>query len=85
MSLAVCGRSILIQGFVALFFIIAPTLTLAVMDRRVGWLHGLRPVMGVLLCVALVAPWMSSMSQATDAPLLRRLCILIFSPIFRAI
>ena len=60
------GGAILIQGFVTLFFIMTPALTLAVMDRRMDWLHGLRPVMGVLLCIALVAPWMASVSQATD-------------------
>ena len=61
------GGAILVQGFAALFFIIMTALTLVVIDRRIDWLHGLRPVMGVLLCIALVAPWVASVSQATDS------------------
>lgn len=60
------GGAILVKGLSGPFFVIITALSLMCVDRRIDWLHGLRPVMGVLLCIALVAPWIASASDMTE-------------------
>lgn len=64
------GASILVKGPVTPMITALTVITLCIADKRVGWLHGLRPVMGVIITVAMVAPWMSAVSGQTDGQFL---------------
>lgn len=64
------GASILVKGPVTPMITALTVITLSLADRRVGWLHGLRPVMGIIITVAMVAPWMAAVSGQTDGQFL---------------
>ena len=48
----------LLKGPVILLFAGSATLTLLIVDRRAGWLKELRPLIGIVWFVVLVAPWL---------------------------
>lgn len=64
------GAAILVKGPVTPMITALTVITLSVADRRIGWLHGLRPVMGIIITVAMVAPWMAAVSGQTDGQFL---------------
>lgn len=64
------GAAILVKGPVTPAITLLTVLTLCVADRRIGWLHGLRPVMGVIITIAMVAPWMAAVNGQTDGAFL---------------
>ncbi len=60
------GAGMLIKGPIVPFIALLTVLALCIADRRCGWLIGLRPLMGIPLAAAVVAPWLAAVSAATD-------------------
>ncbi|WP_404381390.1 ArnT family glycosyltransferase [Caenispirillum salinarum] len=60
------GAGIMIKGPVVPVIALLTMITVAIADRSIGWLHGLRPVMGVPLVLAVVLPWYLAVNEATD-------------------
>jgi 4-amino-4-deoxy-L-arabinose transferase-like glycosyltransferase len=56
---------ILLKGPVAPAVSILTIAGLSVADREIRWLAGLRPIAGILLLLALVAPWLVAIERAT--------------------
>lgn len=59
------GWSVMIKGPVVPAVLLLTMVTLAVADRRFSWLHGLRPVMGIPLALAVFLPWYLAVNEAT--------------------
>lgn len=59
------GVGILVKGPIVPMVSLLTMAALAVADRRLAWLHGLRPVTGLLVAAAIVAPWAAAISEAT--------------------
>ena len=57
---------ILIKGPVVPMISILTILTVSISDRSWGWLKGLRPLPGIVLVAAIVAPWAWAISHATQ-------------------
>lgn len=66
------GCSLLVKGPVTPMILIATAIALAVADKTVGFLQGLRPVMGVVVSAAIVAPWLSAVSTATQGAFVQK-------------
>ncbi len=66
------GCAILVKGPVTLMILLLAAITLAIGDRTVVFLQGLRPVMGVVVTTAIVAPWLSAVSSATDGAFVQK-------------
>lgn len=64
------GAAILVKGPVTPMIVLLAGAALAGADRSFGWLNALRPVMGVILTAAVVAPWMMAVSQQTGGAFL---------------
>ncbi|MGC2854603.1 ArnT family glycosyltransferase [Novispirillum sp. DQ9] len=64
------GCAILIKGPVTPMIVLLAGIALAVADRSWGWLNALRPVMGVILTAAVVAPWVMAVSAQTEGAFL---------------
>lgn len=60
------GAGIMIKGPVVPVIALLTMLTVGIADRSIGWLHGLRPVMGIPLVLAVVLPWYLAVNDATD-------------------
>lgn len=60
------GWAVMVKGPVVPVVVLLTMLTLAVADRSVSWLHGLRPVMGMPLALAVFLPWYLAVGEATD-------------------
>ncbi len=59
------GLGILIKGPIVPVVALLTALALSIADRKILWLQGLRPIMGVIVAAAIVAPWAAAVSQAT--------------------
>lgn len=59
------GWSVMVKGPVVPVVVVLTMLALAAADRRVSWLHGLRPVMGIPLALAVFLPWYMAVNEAT--------------------
>lgn len=59
------GVGILIKGPIVPMISIVTIITLCIADRRVLWLKDIRPVTGMIVAAAIVAPWASAVSSAT--------------------
>ncbi|TWA60696.1 4-amino-4-deoxy-L-arabinose transferase-like glycosyltransferase [Azospirillum brasilense] len=59
------GIGILIKGPIVLLVSGTTALTLAVLDRRAGWLRRLRPLVGLAIVVAIAAPWLIAITVKT--------------------
>lgn len=66
------GCAMLVKGPVTPMILIATAVALAIADKTVGFLHGLRPVMGVVVSAAIVAPWLSAVSSATQGAFVQK-------------
>ncbi|WP_245183218.1 MULTISPECIES: ArnT family glycosyltransferase [unclassified Haematospirillum] len=66
------GAAILVKGPVTPMIAILAVISLCLADRKASWLHGLRPVMGVVLSIAMVAPWMAAVSAETEGAFITR-------------
>lgn len=64
------GIAILVKGPVVPMVSVLTIAALAISDRDAAWLHGLRPVTGLLVAAAIVAPWAAAVTQATDGAFL---------------
>jgi len=60
------GFGILIKGPIVPMVSLLTVIALWIADRRIGWLRGIRPITGILIAAAIVAPWASAISHATD-------------------
>lgn len=60
------GVGMLVKGPIVPLVSLLTILALGLADRRFGWLHGLRPMLGFPLAAAVVAPWLVAVSAATD-------------------
>jgi 4-amino-4-deoxy-L-arabinose transferase-like glycosyltransferase len=60
------AAAILIKGPIGPGLALITAATLAIADRDARWLRGLRPVSGVILVVALLAPWLIAIERATS-------------------
>ena len=60
------GFGILIKGPIVPMVSLLTVITLCIADRKVLWLQPIRPISGVLLAAAIVAPWAAAISHATD-------------------
>jgi 4-amino-4-deoxy-L-arabinose transferase-like glycosyltransferase len=56
---------VLLKGPVGLALAAATATTLALADRDVRWLRGLRPLAGIVALVVVVAPWLIAIEHAT--------------------
>jgi 4-amino-4-deoxy-L-arabinose transferase-like glycosyltransferase len=63
---AALAASLLIKGPVGPMVVALAMITLAVWDRRAGWLGGLRWWWGLLIVLAVVGPWAGAVTVATD-------------------
>jgi 4-amino-4-deoxy-L-arabinose transferase-like glycosyltransferase len=66
------GCAILVKGPVTAMILILAAIALAIGDRTVVFLQGLRPVMGLVVTAAIVAPWLSAVSSATDGAFVQK-------------
>lgn len=64
------GIGILVKGPIVPVITILTALSLSVAKKQKGWLAGMRPITGVLICAAIVAPWTMAISSATDGQFL---------------
>ena len=62
---AALAASMLVKGPVGPMVVALTALTLALAERRAGWLLGLRPVAGLALFLALVLPWYVAITLRT--------------------
>lgn len=60
------GWAVMVKGPVVPVVVLLTMIPLAVADRSISWLHGLRPVMGIPLALAVFLPWYLAVDQATD-------------------
>jgi len=51
------GLGILVKGPIVVMVVALTATSLAIADRRIGWLSGLRPALGVPLALLIVLPW----------------------------
>jgi 4-amino-4-deoxy-L-arabinose transferase-like glycosyltransferase len=54
------GAGILVKGPVIVMIVGLTVLALLAIERRAGWLRGLRPLIGVPIVVLMVAPWLGA-------------------------
>jgi 4-amino-4-deoxy-L-arabinose transferase-like glycosyltransferase len=66
------GAGLLIKGPVILFFVGLTALALALLERRRRWLLRLYPVPGILLVLALVAPWFIAIMAKSNGDFARQ-------------
>ncbi|SIS48773.1 ArnT family glycosyltransferase [Insolitispirillum peregrinum] len=66
------GCALLVKGPVTLMILLLTMITLGIADRTVVFLHGLRPVMGLLLCGAIVGPWLAAVTSATKGAFVQK-------------
>ena len=59
------AAAILIKGPIAPGLALITAATLSIADRDARWLRGLRPVFGVVLVAAILAPWLIAIERAT--------------------
>jgi 4-amino-4-deoxy-L-arabinose transferase-like glycosyltransferase len=60
------GCAMLVKGPVPAMILVLSGLALAAADRDIGFLRGLRPVMGVVLATAVVLPWLVAVNDQTQ-------------------
>jgi 4-amino-4-deoxy-L-arabinose transferase-like glycosyltransferase len=61
----------MVKGPVAFAFVGLTLLALAVAERRARWMRDLRPLMGALIVIAIVAPWLIAIEIKTGGDFLR--------------
>lgn len=66
------GAAILVKGPITPMIAGLAALALCLADRKADWMHGLRPVMGVVLSIAMVAPWVAAVSSETGGAFIGR-------------
>jgi 4-amino-4-deoxy-L-arabinose transferase-like glycosyltransferase len=66
------GAGLLIKGPVILLFVGLTALMLALIEKRAGWLTGLRPLPGVLLALALGSPWFIAIMAKSDGAFIQQ-------------
>jgi 4-amino-4-deoxy-L-arabinose transferase-like glycosyltransferase len=66
------GAAIMIKGPVAPMICGLTIATLSIADRDIRWLLRLRPVLGVLIVIAMVAPWFVAVTRSTNGIFLSR-------------
>ncbi len=59
------GVGVLIKGPVVPLVSLLTFATLAISDRKIGWIRPIRPLLGFLVAVAIAAPWFVAISNAT--------------------
>jgi 4-amino-4-deoxy-L-arabinose transferase-like glycosyltransferase len=59
------GIGILIKGPIVPVISLLTLAALWAMDRRIGWLRGIRPVAGLIVVAAIVGPWVAAISTAS--------------------
>lgn len=59
------GIAILIKGPIIPMVSLLTVIALWIADRRIGWLRGIRPLSGIIIVAAMVAPWVAAISSAT--------------------
>ncbi len=59
------GAAILVKGPVVPMISLLTLIGLAVSERRIAWAIGLRPITGLMVAAAMVAPWFAAISTAT--------------------
>lgn len=59
------AAAILIKGPIAPGLALITAATLSIADRDARWLRGLRPVFGMILVAAILAPWLIAIERAT--------------------
>ena len=64
------GLGILVKGPIVPLISLLTIVTLWIADRRIGWLTGIRPVVGLILVAAMVGPWAAAVSTATQGQFL---------------
>lgn len=64
------GIGIMIKGPVVPMVVGLTMIAVAIADRSVGWLHGLRPALGIILVLAVVLPWYLAVQEATGGAFL---------------
>jgi 4-amino-4-deoxy-L-arabinose transferase-like glycosyltransferase len=64
------GIGILIKGPIILFVVGLAALTLAILDRGVGWINRLRPWPGIAVAAAIALPWLIAITIATKGAFL---------------
>ncbi|MBF0168473.1 MAG: glycosyltransferase family 39 protein [Alphaproteobacteria bacterium] len=60
------GAGILLKGPVLPMVVGLTLVSLAILDKGLGWFLKLRPLMGVLVTAAMVGPWLVSINSATQ-------------------
>jgi 4-amino-4-deoxy-L-arabinose transferase-like glycosyltransferase len=60
------GVGILIKGPIMPLISLLTIAALWIADRKIGWLHGIRPIVGMIIAAAIVAPWVAAVSSATE-------------------
>lgn len=66
------GCAMLVKGPVTVMILVLAAIALAVADRSVGFLRGLRPIMGVILATAVVLPWLVAVNEETGGAFVSR-------------
>lgn len=59
------AAAILVKGPIGPGLALITAATLSIADRDARWLRGLRPVLGVILVTAILAPWLIAIERAT--------------------
>ena len=65
------GIGILVKGPITPLVPLFASVALAIYARSAGWLKALKPLVGILLCVAIVAPWFYLIMKATQGAFLQ--------------
>ncbi|HVI51617.1 MAG TPA: glycosyltransferase family 39 protein [Candidatus Sulfotelmatobacter sp.] len=60
------GFGILVKGPIVPMVSLLTVIALWIADRRIGWLRGIRPITGIVVAAAIVAPWAAAISHATE-------------------
>ncbi|MEO1200285.1 MAG: glycosyltransferase family 39 protein [Pseudomonadota bacterium] len=63
---AACGAGIMIKGPILALFVVLTIVTLTILERDIGWLAPLRPLIGLLVMLAIALPWMVAIGIVTD-------------------
>lgn len=58
--------AIYLKGPVGPGIAVATAATLSIADRDIGWLRGLRPLIGIIIAVLAVVPWLLAIEHATQ-------------------
>ena len=66
------GLGILVKGPIAPMVALLTIVSLVAIDRRAKWLMGLRPLIGVPLCLAIVLPWFVAILSVAGAAFLKQ-------------